>query len=79
MTERQPESMNASAMAKHHPENWDEMGRCLTCGSSYHCHKCGGGTGMYGHLVKDDDGEFFWCQDPDRSQRRMKALMKVKR
>ncbi len=62
-----------------HEEDWDEMGRCLHCGASYHCYVCGKGTGMYGHLVKDDDGEFYWCQDFDRSQRRMKALLKVKR
>lgn len=51
----------------HEYEPYDEKDdSCRTCGARYHCGACNGGTGMMGHLVKDDQGFFQKCQEPDR-------------
>jgi hypothetical protein len=33
------------------------------------CPACGKVVGMAGHTMRDDDGVFFQCQDPERAER----------
>lgn len=42
---------------------------CTTCGSAYHCGGCNTGSGSQGHTMKDDDGFFFSCQEPERAEK----------
>lgn len=56
----------------------DGRGRCGVCGSQYHCGQCGGPSSSYGHLVRDDDGDFHSCHDPARWQRKQ-ALDRFRR
>ena len=53
-----------------------EDGRhCDECGCSYHCARCGEGSSMLGHFAKDADGTYFSCEDPERRDRHLKALI----
>lgn len=62
-------------MSEHGPHDWTGEGHaCTTCSSSYHCPHCGDGCGSQGHLVKDADDWFLWCQEPERAERRRADL-----
>lgn len=54
-----------------HDFEYDGGYGCEVCGSRYHCSACSDASGMQGHYVKDDDGWFFHCQEPERWARRL--------
>lgn len=49
----------------------DDHGRCQVCGGKGHCPKCNDRADGYGCWAKDDDGNFYKCEDPERFQRKM--------
>lgn len=63
-------------MAAHEfKQSTDGDPRCAQCGCKGHCPKCNEGADGYGHWTKDDDGDFYTCQEFERYQRKL-ALWK---
>lgn len=65
-------------MPAHEFEIDDREYGCKHCGGRYHCAQCNDSSGMYGHYVRDKDGGFFYCQDPERNTRRVEHYFKTK-
>ncbi len=47
----------------------DDKGRCKSCGQRYHCHLCKSSCSMMGHAKRDDEGDYYYCQDYERYER----------
>lgn len=65
-----------AAANRPHEFQYDGRYGCIVCGEKQHCGSCSRGSGPQGHLVRDEDGTYLHCEEPERYQRQIEKFVK---